>query len=107
MDQREPNYRERNRGVRECRNGRDGYVCDVHHSRAQPALARENKVLRKAETSPRVVAYLALNPRAYGAIDFIVSNIGRGPATNVSYKIIAGGDDLNAKGVRILPATLK
>jgi hypothetical protein len=70
-------------------------------------LARENRELRKAESSPRVVAYLALNPRAYGAIDFVLRNIGKGPACNISYKIVGGGDDLNFKDVQLLPANLK
>ena len=70
-------------------------------------LVRENKVLRKAETSPRVVAFLALNTRAFGAVDFVLRNIGKGPATNVSYKIAGGGNDLNTKGVKLLPAALK
>lgn len=70
-------------------------------------LARENRVLRKAETSPRVVAYLALNPHAYGAIDFVLKNIGKGAATNVSYKVASGGDDFNSKDIRMLPSKLK
>ena len=69
-------------------------------------LARENRKLRKAETSPRVVAYLALNPRAFGAVDFVLKNIGKGPATNVRYKLVSGGGAFNSKNIRMLPSSL-
>jgi hypothetical protein len=70
-------------------------------------LAKENRVLRKAETDPHVVAYATINPRAWGAIDFVIANIGKGAARNVSYKVVAGGDDLKAKNVRLLPSSVK
>src|SRR6266508_6076884 len=70
-------------------------------------LAVENRLLRKAGTDPQVVGYAMINPRAWGAIDFVIANIGKGAARNVSYKIVAGGDDLNAKDVRLLPPGLK
>jgi hypothetical protein len=40
-------------------------------------------------------------------LDFVVANVGRGPAKNVSYKIVSGGDDLKSKGVRLLSADVK
>jgi|ERR1041385_1006117 hypothetical protein len=67
-------------------------------------LAKENRTLRKAESDPQVVAYATINPRVYAAIDFVIANIGRGPACEISYRIIAGGEDLKAKEVRMLPA---
>ncbi len=70
-------------------------------------LAVENRLLRKAGTEPQVVGYAAINPRVWGAIDFVIRNIGKGAARNVSYKIVAGGDDLKAKNARLLPAGIK
>lgn len=67
-------------------------------------LAVENRLLRKASTDPRVVGYATINPRVFGAIEFVIRNVGKGPARNVSYKIVSGGDDLNMKGVRLLPS---
>jgi hypothetical protein len=67
-------------------------------------LAKENRTLRKAEGDPQVVAYATINPRVYAAIDFVIANIGKGPAREISYRIIAGGEDLKAKDVRMLPA---
>ena len=50
-------------------------------------LYRENRLLRKAGTEPEVVAYLAMDPRNNWAIDFVLSNIGQGPAKNVQFKL--------------------
>lgn len=66
-------------------------------------LAAENRALRKAGSDPQVVAYATINPRVFAAIDFVLANIGKGPARNVSYKIISGEADLVKKGVRLLP----
>jgi hypothetical protein len=70
-------------------------------------LAKENRLLRKAGTDPQVVAYAMINPRVYGAIDFVIANIGKGAARNVSFKIITGGEDLKAKSVRLPLASVK
>jgi hypothetical protein len=67
-------------------------------------LASENRRLRKTEGDPLVVAYATINPRVYAAIDFVIANIGKGPARNISYKVVLGGEDLKAKNVRMLPA---
>jgi hypothetical protein len=70
-------------------------------------LAKENRTLRKAEKDPQVVAYATINPRVYAAIDFVIANIGKGPAREISYRIVFGGEDLKAKGVRMLPSDVK
>lgn len=67
-------------------------------------LAVENRLLRKAGTDPQVVGYATINPRVFGAIDFVIRNVGKGAARNVSYKIIGGGDDLSGKNVSLLPS---
>lgn len=57
-------------------------------------LAQENRLLRKAGSAPQVVAYLAQHAYTRQAIDFVLANVGRGPALHVSYTIVSGGDDL-------------
>jgi hypothetical protein len=66
-------------------------------------LASENQKLKKAEGDPLVVAYATINPRVYAAIDFVIANVGKGPALNISYKVVEGAEDLKAKGVHMLP----
>jgi len=50
-------------------------------------LAIENRRLRKAGTEPKVVAYLLPHPDGTGAINFVVANIGQGPAKNVRFEL--------------------
>ena len=57
-------------------------------------LARENKLLRKAETEPEVVAYLIPDPLHYRALNFVLANVGRGPACRVSFRLEANAKDL-------------
>jgi hypothetical protein len=54
-----------------------------------------------------VVGYAAINPRVFGATDFVIRNVGRGAAGNVSYKIVSGGNNITAKNARLLPADVK
>lgn len=70
-------------------------------------LAKENRTLRKAEGDPQVVAYATINPRVWAAIDFVIANIGKGPARNISYKVLQGTEALLAKDVRLLPSATK
>ena len=79
-------------------------VVTIIYARYTWQLTVENRLLRKAGTDPQVVAYATINPRVYGAIDFVIANIGKGAARNVSYKVAAGGNDLKTKNVR-LPLT--
>ena len=79
-------------------------VVTIIYARYTWQLTVENCLLRKAGTDPQVVAYATINPRVYGAIDFVIANIGKGAARNVSYKVAAGGNDLKTKNVR-LPLT--
>ena len=64
-------------------------------------LAKENRLLRKAGTDPQVVAYASLNPRVWGAIDFVISNIGKGAAQNISFEILSSGQDFDQKKIRL------
>lgn len=48
-------------------------------------LIRENRLLRKAGSSPRVVASFEPHPAGNGALRLALSNVGTGPALDVSY----------------------
>ena len=51
-------------------------------------LASENRLLRKAGTEPRVVAYLKPDLGSYvPLVDLVLANVGNGPAQNVDYRI--------------------
>ena len=56
-------------------------------------LFRENRLLRKAGTEPEVVAYLTMDSRTFGAINFVLANIGQGPARNVQFSFHIENDD--------------
>ena len=62
-------------------------------------LYRENRLLRKAGTEPEVVSYLAMDSRNNGAIDFVLSNIGQGPAMNVQFSLDMDNDDVERHDV--------
>jgi hypothetical protein len=64
-------------------------------------LAKENRLLRKAGTDPQVVAYANLNSRVWGAIDFVIANVGKGAAQNIAFKIVAGGKDFAQKNIQL------
>ena len=57
-------------------------------------LARENRLLRKAGTEPKVVAYLTIPPLYRIFWNFVLANVGQGPARNVSFKFDADEDFL-------------
>ena len=63
------------------------------------ALARENKILRKAGTEPEVIAYLAPHPVYNFPLLFVLANVGRGPARNVSFRLDANPEDLESHNV--------
>lgn len=64
-------------------------------------LARENRRLREAGTEPKVVAYLLLDPRYKTMLNFVLANIGQGPALNVTFTFEADHQDLAAHNVRL------
>lgn len=77
-------------------------------------LIKENKLLRKAGTEPKVVAYIKPNVSGSLDIDFILANIGRGPAFNVSFTFhfdeenvqenrIFFSNDPNRTAINVLP----
>lgn len=56
-------------------------------------LSQDNRALRKAETEPRVVAYLALDHQERRAVNFVLANVGRGPARHVEFTLQGEMDD--------------
>ncbi len=63
-------------------------------------LARENRLLHKAGTEPDVVAYLIPDQRYKTMLNFVVANIGRGPARNVTFIFDADPADFAAHDVQ-------
>lgn len=64
-------------------------------------LAQENRKLRKAGTEPKVVAYLATHPIGDNAINFVLANIGQGPALDVRFELIYDEEDFRSHGARL------
>ncbi len=64
-------------------------------------LAQENRKLRKAGTEPKVVAYLTTHPVGHNVINFVLANIGQGPALDVWFELIYDEEDFKAYGVRL------
>lgn len=64
-------------------------------------LAWENRKLRKAGTEPEVAAYLTPGPDGDGAVNFVLANIGQGPALNVKFSLECDEDDFNNHNVLI------
>lgn len=62
-------------------------------------LAEENRLMRKAGTEPKVVAYLATDSQRSHTINFVLANVGRGPAKNVEFTIEADKNDFAAHDV--------
>lgn len=62
-------------------------------------LIRENKKLRKAETQPKVVAFLQFEEHVYGALNIAIKNIGKGPAINVRISVFLDEEERKRKPV--------
>lgn len=58
-------------------------------------LVRENKLLRKAGSSPRVVAHFEFHPDGNGGLNLALSNVGTGPALDVSFSFEYDYEDFN------------
>jgi hypothetical protein len=62
----------------------------------------ENRSLRKAGSAPEVVAYLLPHPDGHGGVHFVLANVGRGPAFNVTFDLDYDEDDFKAHRVMLL-----
>lgn len=49
-------------------------------------LVRENKLLRKVGEDPKVIAYLESDSRHPSYFNFILANVGRGPARSINFE---------------------
>ncbi len=71
--------------------------------RVTRTLSQENRLLRKAGTEPKVVAYLTPKLGSYVPhVDLVVANIGQGPAQNVVYRIEAKEENFKQYNVQFL-----
>jgi hypothetical protein len=61
----------------------------------------ENHRLRKSGSAPEVVSYLLPHPHGNGAIQFILANIGKGPAFEVKFDLVYDEDDFKAHNVML------
>ena len=64
-------------------------------------LANENRLLRKAGTKPKVVAYLKLDPHRFNVINFVLANVGQGSARDVEFTFHADEADFESHRVAI------
>jgi hypothetical protein len=62
----------------------------------------ENRRLRKAGSAPDIVAYLAPHPDGTGAIEFVLANVGKGPAFHVSFQLSYDEADFEAHRVYLV-----
>ena len=69
--------------------------------RVTRTLARENRLLRKAGTEPKVVAYFTIPPLYRIFWNLVLANVGQGPARNVSFKFDADEGDFEAHDVAL------
>ncbi len=63
-------------------------------------LIKENRLLRKAGNSPRVVAHFEFHPDGLGGLNLALSNVGTGPAFDVSF--LFEKDDADFENYQIL-----
>ena len=63
------------------------------------SLANENRLIRKSGTEPKVVTYLATDSQRPHVINFVLANVGRGPAMNVEFSIEGDKEDFRAHRV--------
>lgn len=64
-------------------------------------LARENELLRKAGTEPEVIAYLEMHPHLWNIFNFVLANVGHGPARNVRFLFEGNEEDFRSHEVRL------
>jgi len=64
-------------------------------------LWKENRLLRKAGSNPIVVAHFDMHPDGTGGVNMSLSNIGTGPALDVSFEIEANQDNFNQYSIQL------
>lgn len=64
-------------------------------------LWKENRLLRKAGSNPMVVAHFDIHPDGTGGVNMSLSNIGTGPALDVSFEIQANQENFNQYSIQL------
>jgi len=64
-------------------------------------LLFENRALRQAGIQPKVVAYLAPHSDGNGAVELVLSNVGRGPAFQLSFSFKCDPNDFKDHNVMV------
>lgn len=62
----------------------------------------ENRSLRKSGAAPEIVSYLLPHRDGNGAVQFVLANVGRGPAFNVSFELLNDEADFAAHDVMLI-----
>lgn len=62
---------------------------------------KENRLLRKAGSNPMVVAHFDIHPDGTGGVNISLSNIGTGPALDVSFEIQANQENFNQYSIQL------
>ena len=57
--------------------------------------------MREAGTEPEVVAYLNLDPHRANCVNFVLANVGQGPARDVGFTFQAAEGDFENHSVRM------
>lgn len=65
-------------------------------------LANDNRTLRKAGTEPEVISYLAPHPDGNGGVNFVLANVGQGPAFAVKFELICDEEDFGRHDVHLV-----
>lgn len=68
-------------------------------------LASDNRRLRRATTDPEVVVYLAPHPDGHGGVNFVLANVGQGPALDVNFDIRCDESDFEHHSVMLRNST--
>lgn len=63
------------------------------------ALVKENRLLRNAGSSPKVVAHFELHADGNGGLNMALSNVGTGPAFDVSFSFEKDDNDFKNYGI--------
>lgn len=64
-------------------------------------VAWENRILRKAQTEPEVIAYLLPDPKNVNIVNFYVQNVASGVAMDVSFRVKGDIDAFKQKKLNV------
>ena len=76
-------------------------ISAVITARLTRGLVMENRLLRRLGTEPKVVAYLKADPQRQWVIDFVLANVGQGPAKTISFYLHLNTQECSDHGVEL------